>query len=194
MERRKDLTKRLIAENFKALVVRSNFEKLTIKMIADEAGIIRPTFYNYFKDKYDVVEWIFCDEVLEEAARLLTEGHSYHALYHVFATMDEDRAYYRKVFTLTGQNGFEQVMEAHIFELFLHQISPNVHQHLPDNPVLTQKRIARHMSLAMISYLKEWILDDYDDVTPKQCTQGFMFLMTHPMFDFANDEAGHEKN
>ena len=52
MEHKKDLTKRLIAESFKELVIKQSFEKLTIKKISDQAGIIRPTFYNYYRDKF----------------------------------------------------------------------------------------------------------------------------------------------
>ena len=54
MERKK-MTKALIGESLKVLMRNHPFEKITIKMITDEAGVIRPTFYNYFCDKYEVV-------------------------------------------------------------------------------------------------------------------------------------------
>ena len=37
--------------------IKGSFDKITIKMITDQAGVIRPTFYNYFQDKYEVMEW-----------------------------------------------------------------------------------------------------------------------------------------
>ena len=46
MERKK-MTKALIGESLKVLMRNHPFEKITIKMITDEAGVIRPTFYNY---------------------------------------------------------------------------------------------------------------------------------------------------
>ena len=49
MERKK-MTKALIGESLKVLMRNHPFEKITIKMITDEAGVIRPTFYNYFCD------------------------------------------------------------------------------------------------------------------------------------------------
>lgn len=52
MERKK-MTKALIGESLKVLMRNHPFEKITIKMITDEAGVIRPTFYNYFCDKYE---------------------------------------------------------------------------------------------------------------------------------------------
>lgn len=56
MERKGEMTKLLLGESFKELMQKKPFEKITIKMITDAAGVIRPTFYNYFQDKYDVME------------------------------------------------------------------------------------------------------------------------------------------
>lgn len=58
MEQIKELTKRLIANSFKELLLQNSFEKITIKMITDHANVIRPTFYNHFHDKYELLEWI----------------------------------------------------------------------------------------------------------------------------------------
>jgi len=55
MDSRKDMTKRLIADGFKALMLRYPFEKISIMMITNEAGIRRPSFYNHFQDKYDLL-------------------------------------------------------------------------------------------------------------------------------------------
>ena len=55
---------RLLAENFKELACQRPIEKITIKEITDRAGVIRPTFYNHFQDKYELLEWIIMEEVL----------------------------------------------------------------------------------------------------------------------------------
>ena len=44
-----------LAESFKELASRHPIEKITIKDITDKAGVIRPTFYNHFQDKYSLV-------------------------------------------------------------------------------------------------------------------------------------------
>ena len=48
MEQKRNLTKKLIAESFEVLMEKHPFEKITIRMITDQAGLIRPTFYNHF--------------------------------------------------------------------------------------------------------------------------------------------------
>ena len=55
----------LLAESFKELALKQPIEKITIKEITDKAGVIRPTFYNHFQDKYDLLEWIIDKELLE---------------------------------------------------------------------------------------------------------------------------------
>ena len=44
----------LLAESLKELTIKQPIEKITIKEITDKAGVIRPTFYNHFQDKYEV--------------------------------------------------------------------------------------------------------------------------------------------
>lgn len=37
----------------------ATYEQMTVKAICDEAGISRPTFYHYFKDKFEVAQWFW---------------------------------------------------------------------------------------------------------------------------------------
>lgn len=51
------------------------FENMTVKMICEEAGISRQTFYQYFCDKYDIAQWywdIQANIYLRETGRTLT--------------------------------------------------------------------------------------------------------------------------
>ena len=64
----------LLAESFKELALRQPIEKITIKEITDKAGVIRPTFYNHFQDKYDLLEWIIDKELLEPVEPLIQNG------------------------------------------------------------------------------------------------------------------------
>ena len=63
-EEKKDVELAL-AESLKSLVVRTPFDKITIKQITDGAGVIRVTFYNHFQDKYDLLGYRVRREILE---------------------------------------------------------------------------------------------------------------------------------
>jgi AcrR family transcriptional regulator len=64
-ERKKDQIRYAALEVF----VHETFEKATISKIIEKAGISRGSFYTYFRDKRDVLEYIF-----EEAAGVLQYG------------------------------------------------------------------------------------------------------------------------
>lgn len=72
MEDKKELTKDLLTSSFKELIMQVPFEKITIKMITDGAGVIRPTFYKHFQDKYELLEWIF-EKNIKENIQVLIE-------------------------------------------------------------------------------------------------------------------------
>lgn len=55
---RKDLMDHRLADSLKVLIRQEPLEKITIKQITDDAGVVRPTFYQHFADKYRLVEWI----------------------------------------------------------------------------------------------------------------------------------------
>ena len=71
MEDKRDIEKAL-ARSLKKLVISNPFEKITIKQIADGAGVIRVTFYNHFQDKYDLLAWIVRREILDPVRILIS--------------------------------------------------------------------------------------------------------------------------
>ena len=58
MQKRKP-TKELIADSFLELSQQKNIDKITIKNITDNCELTPTTFYNHFKDKYDLIIWIY---------------------------------------------------------------------------------------------------------------------------------------
>ena len=92
MERRSEKTKALLGEEFKELVVEKSFEKITIKMITDAAGVIRPTFYNYFQDKYEVMEWLLWEDVFQSVTELISMDMALEAMKMLFRKIGADKA------------------------------------------------------------------------------------------------------
>ena len=118
MEQLKELTKRLIANSFKDMLLQYSFEKITIKMITDHANVIRPTFYNHFHDKYELMEWLLTVEVLQKAKECIDNNLDDEAVKCMFEGFYQDREYYRKAFEVTGQNGFEETLFKGLSDFF----------------------------------------------------------------------------
>lgn len=70
----------VLAESLIELSAKKPIDKITIKEITDKAGVIRPTFYNHFQDKYELIEWIIKTELLEPIKPLLNAGMIFEAI------------------------------------------------------------------------------------------------------------------
>ena len=58
-----DFTKFMIARGLKQLLEMKSFTDITVGDIARHCKISRNTFYYHFRDKYDVINWIFYTEI-----------------------------------------------------------------------------------------------------------------------------------
>ena len=54
-----DSTRYLFAQSIKDLMAKQSLDKMTVTDIVKHSGMTRQTFYRYFKDKYDLVNWYF---------------------------------------------------------------------------------------------------------------------------------------
>lgn len=161
MDSRKDLTKRLIADSFKAMLLRYPFEKISIMMITNEAGIRRPSFYNHFQDKYDLLAWIVETDVIAPAGEPLRRGDGVGALRTIFAGLMEDRAFYRKAFAVTGQNGFEDSFAG-----------------AGHTGLLSEKTVARFNAICLVSTVKNW-LDSAHTASVDELVDAYLYLVSH---------------
>lgn len=58
------ITKKAMANSLKELMRKKSLEKITVSDIVQNCGLNRQTFYYHFKDKYDLVNWIYYSEIV----------------------------------------------------------------------------------------------------------------------------------
>lgn len=176
MDNRKVLTRRLIADSFKALMCQHSFDKISILMIANEADIRRPSFYNHFQDKYDLLEWIVAEDVIAPAGEELRRGRTREAILLLFQKLQEDAVFYRKAFGVTGQNGFEDAFIKRMMDLFASCIPED--DRLP--PFLTREDAARYHAVCFVTCAKNWL---GRDTTPETMANAYLYLLRHNFWD-----------
>ena len=54
-----NITKRALATSLKELMLEQPFDKINVAQICARCNMNRKSFYYHFKDKYDLVNWIF---------------------------------------------------------------------------------------------------------------------------------------
>ena len=60
-----NITKRALASSLKSLMETKPFSKISVADICASCDMNRKSFYYHFKDKYDLVEWIFNTEFID---------------------------------------------------------------------------------------------------------------------------------
>lgn len=68
-----NITKKALASSLKKILSKKEFNKITINDITEDCGVNRQTFYYHFKDIYDLLEWIYTNEVIGKIKNLETD-------------------------------------------------------------------------------------------------------------------------
>lgn len=59
------ITKDALGKGLKVLLEKKPLSKISVKDITEYCNISRNTFYYHFKDKYELINWIFYTDMLE---------------------------------------------------------------------------------------------------------------------------------
>lgn len=110
-------TKRALAQTMKDLMARAPFAKISVGDICAACGMSRKSFYYHFRDKYDLVNWIFSTEFLQ-AIRLEGYPNGWGLLADMCTYFYREQDFYRCALQITGQNSFR--------EYFIETVTPLV--------------------------------------------------------------------
>lgn len=170
----------LLAASFKELVLTRPIEKITIKEITDLAGVIRPTFYNHFQDKYELLEWMIKKEILNPVKPLVEAGMIDEALTLIFTALLRDKEFYQKASRLEGQNSFGSIAQSCIMELLLEIMKDHTMFLTPKNSWITPEHIAEYYAQSMNYVVMTWIKSGMA-LTPKEMVGIYNYIITHSM-------------
>ncbi len=151
---------KLLAESFKELVAVIPVEKITIKEITDKAGVIRPTFYNHFQDKYELLEWIIRTEILDPILPLLQGGFIREGFTLAFQNAEKDKEFYKRVCKMEGQNSFRMIIEHCIKELLYEFMKEQVGENARLHNWMTSEYLAEYYAQSMSYVLQRWLESD----------------------------------
>lgn len=172
----------LLAESFKELALKQPIEKITIKEITDKAGVIRPTFYNHFQDKYELLEWIVSTQLLEPIEPLIQAGMVQEALILLFSNIEKDKEFYMRASRLDGQNSFGHIAQVCVERLLLKVIKSSAVAQKPKYVWLTPERIAEYYAQSMCYVVITWIQSGMT-ISAKELSEIYNYIMKRSMKD-----------
>lgn len=151
----KNRTKYLYAEHLTEMLKDTTFDKIRVTELVKRSGTTPPTFYYHFKDKYELVAWMylrdFSDVVGYEDAEYSPER-----LARIMQKMEEKRPFYKKVFASDSQNS----IAAYIQNLGLALAKDALEQAGADKLTEEQELAIAYHNFGIQGLLRDWVLSD----------------------------------
>lgn len=159
-----EITKLWIADTMREIMKRKPIDKIRVTEICKAADIERPTFYYHFKDKYDLVAWMFCKDAYGTD---LTSAASAAAGMN---KMKQEILFYRRAYEDVSQNALWHYM----LEYFVRRYTELVKEKLGADVLDTQLAYSiRFYCMGAVGMTREWVLDD--NITSAETVVRMMF-------------------
>ncbi|MBR2810959.1 MAG: TetR/AcrR family transcriptional regulator C-terminal domain-containing protein [Solobacterium sp.] len=157
-------TRQWIAAAMKELMKTTPVDKIRITELCRKAQIERPAFYYYFKDKYDVIAWIF----YQEAGK--TEVCDREGAANALRGMKRDMSFYRRAYEDVSQNALWRYMLEYFSERYIKEAMRILNVDSLDAQTLFSIRL---YCFGCVGMTQEWAL--YDDLTSAETEVDMMY-------------------
>lgn len=167
-----------LAEAMKTCMRTMPVEKITVKEIVQECGTTRQTFYRYFLDKYDLINWYF-DKILLESFEHMGEGTTvYEGLCKKFQYIEEEKLFFKAAFRNDQQN----CLREHDFQLILAFYTRQIEEKTKE-PISENLRFLLEMYCQGSIYMTvQWVLGERKS-TPQEMAKALVSAMPLELYD-----------
>lgn len=151
-----NLTKRALAAALRKQMETVPFEKVSVGQICEACEMNRKSFYYHFKDKYDLVNWIFDTEfisLVKEAREASDEEARWLFVERACVCFFQNRKFYRSVIRGKGQNSFSEHLREFILPLLQNRLAGRM------GPEAADDFTVNFFADAILCALERWLLD-----------------------------------
>ena len=142
-------TKIWIADKMKELMKTKTLNKIRVTEICRIAEIERPTFYYHFKDKYDLVAWIFLKDAYD------TDVISVKSAAKAMEKMRREFIFYKRAYDDISQNALWQYMLEYFVKRYENEAKKK--RDILDTQL---KYSIRLYCYGCVGMTREWLLND----------------------------------
>ncbi|AGL00180.1 dihydroxyacetone kinase transcriptional activator DhaS [Desulfoscipio gibsoniae] len=112
-----NITKLALANSLKGLMAKTAFNKICVSDIVGNCGLTRQAFYYHFKDKYDLMNWIYYTETACFMNSYNKVEHWMDGLTDLCNYMRQNKTFYINALNTTGQNSFQEYLHDYIRDI-----------------------------------------------------------------------------
>ncbi len=159
-----EITKLWIAGKMRELMLRKPIDKIRVTEICKAAEIERPTFYYHFKDKYDLVAWMFYSDAYG------TDVVSVESAAAGMNKMKQEILFYKRAYEDASQNALWRYM----LEYFTARYTELAKEKLGTDILDPQLAYSiRFYCMGAVGMTQEWVL--HDNITSAETVVRMMF-------------------
>ncbi|MGI6018512.1 MAG: TetR/AcrR family transcriptional regulator C-terminal domain-containing protein [Marvinbryantia sp.] len=168
-----NITKRALAAALRELMEELPFGKIQVAHICERCDMNRKSFYYHFKDKYDLLNWIFDTEIISFIRNLSdTKGieQRVEAFQKICNYFYENRNFYRKALKIEGQNSFSEHLREYCLPLLKLRLIDLLGDEKADDFAVN------FFTDACVCAIERWLLDK-NCMPPEQFVSKLMLLI-----------------
>lgn len=171
-------TKDLLAESLKDLAQVKSVDKITVKELTRNCGLTAPTFYNHFRDKYELMAWIYNQRV-ESSLKNLGNGDSFEDVVCKWMEIarEDEKFYMNLLKNAVGQNSFRYATNDHAIKLIVEWIKA---RHGMNELSLEVCFCLKFFMRGVSELVNDWCLGQSES-TPREMAKLFVSAMPVPL-------------
>ncbi|MDO4927973.1 MAG: TetR-like C-terminal domain-containing protein [Corynebacterium sp.] len=169
MNRNSLRTREALTASLKKQLISIPLNKITVSSLVEDAGITRQAFYYHFHDIYELVEWVFTNEVAEHILTHASLAEWYHGLEMLLDYFQRNRVQVLSVIESLDYQNLERFFYDS-FSQMMHAVVDDVIEAGKDSiPALANVRSAdkafviQHFTAAVVGHTSYWINDGMKD-------------------------------
>lgn len=157
------ITKDALGKALKVLLEKKPLSKISVKDITEYCNISRNTFYYHFKDKYELINWIFYTDMLENVNSFNDPSKLTNSFVNVCKCLYANRKFYLACFQYIGQNSLYEYLNEFYYELW--RINIDV-RYTESGFMLTETELhlmAKMKAHSLVGIISDWVKDGMHD-------------------------------
>ncbi|EEM18206.1 Transcriptional regulator, TetR [Bacillus pseudomycoides DSM 12442] len=151
------ISKKIIANSLKKLMETEPFHKISVSDIMLNCQMRRQTFYYHFKDKFELLSWIYKEETKENIIDFLDYEKWENIFDLLFDYFYQNQCFYRNAFKVIEQNSFNYYLFEHTKNLYLKIIDELLIGCKLAISEVKKDTLASFYSHGFVGTIKDWI-------------------------------------
>lgn len=183
----RESTKYAFANALKTLLTTKPLTKIRVTELCEMCGAERPTFYYHFRDKYDLIAWMYLKD-LEQSVKDNNGIHNQQQFTRLLHLLREKEAFYKKVFSEQAQNALSN----YIIQYNLQNTELLIKKYLGQEVLSKELRFSIQFCVyAWVHSMIQWILNP-SDLSAEELAALVYENLPSPMNESFSDEIPYE--